>query len=170
MGSIGYAVRRRIGSVGCVLRLEQGGLGQLGACGDDLMRGQQQTSTVLECFWFDGSVWEGPRKYEPGSRNDNAANPSTEHRYCNTLSINVSFTTAENAGGIQNISRRGREMEHRPHFAQLVTVPPGRLSANCWGDVGVNWNLTLNLRLKMNFILFCFIFEIETDDNGNAML
>ena len=50
MGSIGYAVRRRIGSVGCVLRLEQGGLGQLGACIDEVMWQQQTTTTALGYF------------------------------------------------------------------------------------------------------------------------
>ena len=41
-----------------------------------------------------------------------APSTSTEHRCCNSLSISVGFTAAENAADIQNTSRRGREMEH----------------------------------------------------------
>ena len=33
-----------------------------------------------------------------------------------------------------------------------MTVGPGRLSADCWGDVGVKWNLLLNLRLKISLL------------------
>ena len=55
---------------------EQRGLGPLGACGDELMRErQQQTTTVLEYFCFDGSVREGHSKYETGTRNVKKAYP-----------------------------------------------------------------------------------------------
>ena len=45
----------------------------------------------------------------------------------------------------------------RPYFTQLMTVGPRRLSANCWGDVGVKWNLIFEFEIKNEFILFYFI-------------
>ena len=35
----------------------------------------------------------------------------------------------------------------RPYFAQLMTVGPGRLGANCWGDVGVDPNLIFEFEI-----------------------
>ena len=41
-----------------------------------------------------------------------------------------------------------------------MTVGPGRLSANCWGDVGVKRNLTFEFAIENEFI-FVLILEIE---------
>ena len=41
-----------------------------------------------------------------------------------------------------------------------MTVGPGRLSANCWGDVGVKGNLIFEFEIEHEFY-FVFIFDIE---------
>ena len=78
---------------------------------------KQQQQTVLEYlvifYLVEAYGKETENMSQVRSRNDKNVHPSTEHRYCNTLSISVGFTAAaENTVGVLNISRRGREMEY----------------------------------------------------------
>ena len=49
----------------------------------------------------------------------------------------------------------------RPCFNQLMTIEPGRLSANCWEDVGVKWNLISEFGIENDFFNIVFFWNCE---------